>query len=282
MIRADSVPDDGLPTSEVGPWSLQKYRLLDLYNTLFSTGMKHHWDLRVYIDIFSGPGRARVRKTQRVVETSPIIALRVPDPFDRYIFCDKDDGNIAALRRRVERDFPRARAAYLVGDCNELTDEIARNIPRASKTRTVLSFCFVDPFGIGDLRFDTIRALSAFRMDFLILLALAMDANRFQALYLKADNPTIDRFLGDPNWRDKWTGQRTKPLNFRQFLAREFAGRMISLRYLPASLETMKEVRSDEKNLPLYHLAFFSKHPRGYEFWNQVLKYGTDQLSLFE
>lgn len=41
-------------------------------------------------------------------------------------------------------------------------------------------------------------------------------------------------------------------------------------------------VRSNEKNLPLYHLAFFSKHPRGYEFWNQVLKYGTDQLSLFE
>jgi hypothetical protein len=86
MIRADSVPDDGLPTSEVGPWSLQKYRLLDLYNTLFSTGMKHHWDLRVYIDLFSGPGRARVRKTERVVESSPIIALRVPDPFDRYIF----------------------------------------------------------------------------------------------------------------------------------------------------------------------------------------------------
>ena len=42
MIRPDSVPDDGLPTSEVGPWSLQKYRLLDLYNTLFSIEMKHH------------------------------------------------------------------------------------------------------------------------------------------------------------------------------------------------------------------------------------------------
>jgi hypothetical protein len=44
----------------------------------------------------------------------------------------------------------------------------------------------------------------------------------------------------------------------------------------------MKEIRSNEKNLPLYHLAFFSKHPRGYQFWDQVLKYGTDQLSLFQ
>jgi hypothetical protein len=55
---------------------------------------------------------------------------------------------------------------------------------------------------------------------------------------------------------------------------------MVHLGYLPAGLERMKEVRSDEKNLPLYHLAFFSKHPRGYQFWDQVLKYGTDQLSL--
>ena len=144
MIGPDSVPDDGLATSEVGSWSLQKYRLVDLYNTLFSTGMKHHWDLRIYIDLFAGPGRARIRKTKRIVETSPIIALRVPDPFDKYIFCDEDEVNIAALRERVERDFPKARAAYLVGDCNDHTDEISRNIPKASKTRKVLSFCFVD------------------------------------------------------------------------------------------------------------------------------------------
>jgi hypothetical protein len=41
VIQPNTLSDDGLPTSEVGSWSLQKYRLLDLYNTLFSTGMKH-------------------------------------------------------------------------------------------------------------------------------------------------------------------------------------------------------------------------------------------------
>ena len=42
----------------------------------------------------------------------------------------------------------------------------------------------------------------------------------------------------------------------------------------------MKLVRSDEKNLPLYYLALFSRHKRAYEFWEQVLKYGTDQPSF--
>jgi three-Cys-motif partner protein len=281
MIRSASVPNDGLLTSEVGSWSLQKYRLLDLYDTLFSTGMKHHWDLRVYIDLFSGPGRARVRKKKQVVETSPIIALRVPDPFDKYIFCDRDGKNIAALRDRTGREFPNIDASYVIGDCNEVVLKIVEEIPRPSRGKSVLSFCFSDPFGIDDLKFKTIQTLSArSRMDFLVLLALDMDANRFQSLYVKQTSLVIDEFLDDSTWRPKWAKGRSQGVDFRVFLAKAFASRMVGLGYLSAGLERMKEIRSDEKNLPLYHLAFFSKHPRGYQFWDQVLKYGTDQLSL--
>ena len=55
---------------------------------------------------------------------------------------------------------------------------------------------------------------------------------------------------------------------------------MQSLGHLPVPFYKMKEVRSDEKNLPLYHLAFFSKHELGYKYWDEVLQYGTDQLNL--
>lgn len=119
-------------------------------------------------------------------------------------------------------------------------------------------------------------------MDFLILLALAMDANRFQPRYVRETNPAVDEFLGDSSWRDKWNQARLQPTDFRQFLAQQFAAQMTTLGYLRTGLDTMKEIRSDEKNLPLYHLAFFSKHERGYEFWEQVRKYSTDQRGLFD
>ena len=283
VIRPDSVSDDGLPASEVGSWSLQKYRLLDLYNTLFSTGMKHHWDLRICIDLFSGSGRAKIRRTQHIVETSPLIALRVPDQFDKYIFCDSDSKNISALRDRVGRNFPDVEPRYIIGDCNEVVAKIAEQIPKASKRESVLSFCFADPFGIDDLKFRAVQTLSArSRMDFLVLLALDMDANRFQSLYAKETSRVIDDFLDDSSWRSKWATVRSRRVDFRVFLAKASASRMVHLGYFPAGLERMKEVRSDEKNLPLYHLGFFSKHPRDYQFWDQVLKYGTDQLSLFQ
>jgi len=41
------VDGDGLITPDVGSWAETKYRLLALYDQLFSTGMKNKWDQRV-------------------------------------------------------------------------------------------------------------------------------------------------------------------------------------------------------------------------------------------
>jgi hypothetical protein len=43
----------------------------------------------------------------------------------------------------------------------------------------------------------------------------------------------------------------------------------------------MKKVRSDDKNLPLYHLALFSRKQVAYQYWDDVLKYSTDQTSFW-
>ena len=39
-------------------------------------------------------------------------------------------------------------------------------------------------------------------------------------------------------------------------------------------------MRSDEKNLPLYCLALFSRNLTAYKFWDDVLKYSTDQIGF--
>lgn len=60
-----SFEDDGLVAPEVGSWAETKYRLLALYDELFSMGMKHKWDQRVYIDLYAGAGYSRVRGTRK-------------------------------------------------------------------------------------------------------------------------------------------------------------------------------------------------------------------------
>jgi len=273
--------DDGLYYEhDVGPWVEDKHRLVSLYETLFSTGMKRKWDTRVYIDLYSGPGLVRVRDTGKFLWGSPLLALQVKDPFDRYIFCEKDSSALDALKVRVKRFFPDANVCYVCGDCNDNVDEICSKIPVPSRSSKVLSFCFVDPYDLS-VRFSTIKTIAGRFVDFLTLLALGMDANRNLQHYLDPTNHKIDDFLGLPDWREKWTEQFFRDrVTFPQFLAQIYAERMVSLDYLPVAFHQMKPIRSDVKNLPLYHLALFSRHQLAYTYWDDVLKYGTSQTSF--
>lgn len=41
-----------------------------------------------YLKLFAGPGRLRDEITAEELPGSPLEALEIPSPFDRYIFCD--------------------------------------------------------------------------------------------------------------------------------------------------------------------------------------------------
>jgi len=270
--------DDGLYIPKVGPWAENKYEILHHYNHMFSTGMKNLFNKRIYIDLFSSAGIAKIRNSNRFVLTSSLIALNLPDPYDHYVYCDIDEKCISALSQRVERYLPSKKANYVKGDCNEKVSEILSLLPKPSKSNTVLTFCVVDPYNLG-INFETMRALNKYRMDFLVLLSW-MDANRNEYIYIKPTEKRIDDFLGDMEWREKWTILKKENYDFRKFLAEEFVNRMMTLGYPDTALKTMFEIRSTAKNLSLYHLAFFSKSKRGYDFWNKARFGGPRQTSL--
>jgi three-Cys-motif partner protein len=273
------VENDGLVCGEVGGWAITKHRLISLYDEIFATGMKNKWEQRVYIDLYAGSGHSQIRGTQTRIKGSPVLALTQPCPFDKYIFCEESEPLLSALKVRAAKIAPHAEVKYIPGKCDDKIDEILRAIPRASTSNRVLSLCLVDPFDFG-IKFETIRKLSHGFVDFLVLLAVGMDAGRNYDHYVDGNHPKIDQALGNEDWRERWksfTGGRKR---FREFLAAEFAKSMASLGYLDVETYQMKLVRSDEKNLPLYYLALFSRHSMASQFWNQVLKYGTDQQSF--
>lgn len=273
---------DGLLTPEVGVWSEDKYKLLRLYSSLFATGMKNKWEQRVLIDLYSGAGIAKIKDSSKLVMGSPLITLTLKDPFDRYIFCDEDQQKIEALKIRAQRVAPKLHAGFVVGDANQMVQRICALIPSHGPESRVLSLCIIDPYDIG-IRFSTIRTLADRRLvDFLVLLAVYMDANRNYSNYVNTNNTKVENFLGLPNWRESWWAEERAGVAFPDFLATQFSAQMTTLGYLDQPLHKMKKVRSQDKNLPLYRLAMFSRNPRAYDFWDEVLKYSTSQRELFE
>ena len=148
------------------------------------------------------------------------------------------------------------------------------------KGKRVLSFCFVDPFNLN-IKFNTIKKLANNgNIDFLILLALPMDAKRNMSHYIKSGNNKLDEFLDNPNWRVEWLQAKKKGEPLMLFLSEQYAVNMANLGYIKLPINKMVPIRSYEKNLPLYYLAFFSRNEKGYIFWKQVLQYSRKQPEL--
>src|SRR5687767_4637888 len=106
--------EDGV-LPEVGRWAEKRHEHLRGYATMLSTGMRNKWPTRVYIDLFTGAGKAVVDGTSKVVSTSALIALSVKHPFNRYVLCEERARTMAALRKRVARVAPQADVRFVPG-----------------------------------------------------------------------------------------------------------------------------------------------------------------------
>lgn len=279
MDPLPSLDDDGLVTPVVGDWSEDKYQLVRCYASIFATSMTNKWECLVYVDLYAGAGRSKVGDARgKIVPATPLLVLDVPHPFTNYIFCELDPLKLDALKQRIARSHPTRDVRFVEGDCNERVDEIAALIPPYSKSYRVLTFCFVDPYNIGSLSFATLERLSwNRRIDFLVLIASGMDANRNRDLYLRSESTAVSGFVGSGNWRDRWQSAR---LSFGDFVADQFGVAMRKISYVYDGLPGLQLVRSTEKNLALYHLGVFSKHPLGAEFWQKCRQSTKAQRSL--
>ena len=244
----------------VGEWGEIKYKLLEQYVGRFATGMKDKWDVRVYIDLYSGPGKVRLVEGGEIIHGSPLIALNARHPFDLYVFCDERADNIDQLSRYCDDEYPEADTRLVVGDANDCVDELIKQLPQPGKGNTVLALCVVDPYKIADFRFETIRRLSARFMDFFMLIPSFMDGHRNPKTYLKEDCPKLDGFFGDREWRGDWAAAKQTNVLFGNFIFEQLAKRMAILAYEKTQLIDAELVRNvADKNQRLYHLALFSR-----------------------
>jgi three-Cys-motif partner protein len=273
-----NLADDGLYLPRIKEHSLEKIRIHNYFVRIFATAMKTKWHHRAYVGLYSGAGRAMLEKTGEIVETSALSAVRLPDPFTKYIFVDQDPRCTSALEQRIGALNDPPDRQILTGDVNVLIPEIRRALPKYTGEQRLLSFCFVDPFA-ADLRFDTLRALSAYRMDFLILLMLGLDARlNFKQYFEDESDNRIAELIDDPDWRADYSERKDRDVV--RYILQRFDDAMVSLGYQSSNLEDSYPVRIPTKDVLIYSLVYYSKHPLGASFWKAARSAVGPQLGL--
>lgn len=254
---------DGLPSRCVGPWSRDKFFYLKRYCDIFNSGMKNMWPNRVFVDLFSGPGRCRVRPQGDFEDGSPLIALS--HPFTHYFFIDISPCCTDALQQRISNTSSTAveKSRIIPGDANVCIDGLMSSIESIGPK--TLGFAFVDPPGI-ELHFETLRKLSQnTRMDLLINFPLGMNIKR-QLWHQRQKDPNteseFDRYFGTPDWRSLCDANN----NIGSRLLTLYENQLRNLGYAYVGNEHAVKNRGRS----LYMLVFASKNQRGEEFWKKV------------
>lgn len=274
-------PADGLPVTAAGGWAEDKYRHVEHYARMFARSMKGKWDCRSYLELFAGAGRVAIKGSDRIIDAASLRALAIEPPFDAYAYGELNAELLRALERRSEVRRQDSRRTFVQGDVNETWPQLRDRIVGMAQGGRYLTFCFVDPYRCADLAFATLAGLAELFIDFLVLIPSYMDANRNQSTYTQTSSPVLDRFLGGKAWREVWNERSGAKDSFGSFVADRFGVGLRDLGFKYDGLTDMKLVRSTDKNLPLYHLAFFSRHELGLKLWREAVKFSNPQRELF-
>ena len=251
---------DGLPARPSGPWIGKKHRLLTYYADLFATGMKNKWASRVYLELFSGPGKCSIRDTGKEDLGSPLKVIE--HEFTKFIFIEMGAPVAEALAQRLE-PFPNsAQTDIWCGDCAEAIKQI--HIPVGS-----LTFAFIDPTGIGHAPFSLIEELHRkTRCDLLINIqhAMGIKMNVHQYTPDADDESALTKFLGHDGWK------KLPRHNAKEFFVGVLDLYKQQLDRLGFKFTGREVLISNQQGTGLYLLLFASGHPKGAEFWSKSLK----------
>lgn len=229
------------------------------------------WSELVYLDLLAGPGLGVDRDSRAEFDGSPLRALKIVPRFDRLFFADLNPNIVEALRRRVP-EADRSRVEFRVGDCNLVAREIV-----AALSTTALGLAFVDPEGF-EATFQLFETLVTRRIDVLFLFPSGIGIRRNLRVFATQPKSPMDELWGGREWRDTPPARLAAGarLSAEEALALErpwvlrFRSKMAGIGF--EYQDEADPCFTNEKNVPMYHLLFFSQHPAGLTIWRGIKK----------
>lgn len=267
--RYELDPDDGLRRAIVGDWAPEKHLRLQKYVDITRAVRRKFGGNATYIDLYCGPGRARMRKTGEVGDGSALVAAMEAGthvPFRAIIIGDLDPVNVDACEARLKQLVTCPVRSY------KGTAEANATALLPTLNPTGFNLAFLDPFNIEALPFSVIQTLAqAPRMDLLIHVSI-MDLLRNVRAMMGSGK--LDRFA--PGWENHVNMVGTNSVLMMRIFS-YWRGLLINLGY---KISTNIERVTGNRNQPLYWLVLASKHDLADKLWGEVSEVGI-QRRLF-
>ncbi len=248
---------------DVGEWSLEKHELLRRYVGA-SWAARRAFRNRTFIDLYCGPGRARVRGTDVETDGGSVVAWREArrhgGAFNQIIVGDLDESRAAACATRLTAlDAP---VEMIQGSAEATVDNVLSLVPRDG-----LHLAYLDPFNMEHLPFSVIEKLSRYPSIDIVVHFSVMDLQRDVELDFLREASRFEAFA--PGWRN----HVNMAASSKQEIRRQFTSYWFDLvRSLGFSNAKEQPLITNSKNGPLYRMVFLMRHPLAEKLWNDIAK----------
>lgn len=269
-----------------GEWTREKLKRVKEYLVNYKIALKNKPFKLAYIDAFAGTGYVNQKdddsqsflpefsedEVKGFFEGSARIALQLDDPFDSYIFIEKDKDKVSELEI-LKTEFPQLadRIKPVKQEANEYIKDLCEKDWLKTNRRAVM---FLDPYGM-QVKWETIEAIARTKaIDLWILFPLGVAVNRL----LRNDGQIsekvklrLDELSGTTDWQDNFLQENpqgsffdSNPKMMKKVNLKGIAD------YFNDRLKTIFEkvagnplYLTNSKNNPLYLLCFASGNPKG-------------------
>ncbi len=189
-----------LEFDEVSNWTITKHDIIKEYAHVYTTILNKKGFSKYYIDAFAGAGMHIKRSDGSFVKGSPLHALDIVPPFDRYLFIDLKSDKVDHLQDIIGI---RDDVVIKQGNCNDILKEIFPKINYNSGHRAL---CVLDPYGL-DIEWEVIELAGKQKAIELFIHFPVMDIHR-NALWINPNRlpedkkERMNRAGGDDTWLD--------------------------------------------------------------------------------
>lgn len=257
--RYEIDPLDGFRRAIIGSWAPEKHLRLRKYVDITRAVRRKFGGNATYIDLYCGPGRARVRENGDVIEGSAIVVAKEAsrrEPYREIIVGDIDPINVEACEARL-KTIPGSVVRAYAGTAVDVAELI---LPTLNPTG--FNLAFLDPFNIEAIPFRVVQTLArAQRMDLLIHVSI-MDLQRNVRAMMSSGK--LDVFA--PGWSATVNPAATNSA----LVMGVFEHWRMLLKGLGYIVSTNIERVRGNRNQPLYWLVLASKHDLADKLWGEV------------
>jgi len=253
------IATDGLLARKSGEWAKRKHHYLNNYCGITTKGIRNKGLRLIYLDVMAGPGLCKIKESGEEFPGSPLVALS--HEFAEYWFIESAPNLADALQGRLKGHAKADRIKVLREDWCDLA-----NSGRLRFGDRDLVVAFVDPTGISQVPMTAMMSLAAnSRIDILMTIQHGLGVVWNAPQFFRCQNETaLDRFLDWDGWRSEWRGKG--PTEIGRLAIDHFGKRLETKGFISTRHISVPEAR------PLYRFTLFSRHKRGEDFWQKILR----------